>query len=74
GSVGGLWTKIIAFLACLISASLPITGLIIWLGKKKKKPRNAQGRGTRAKRSGGRLSPKQPTPAAVAEQVNASKG
>ncbi|WP_245706194.1 PepSY-associated TM helix domain-containing protein, partial [Catalinimonas alkaloidigena] len=32
GSIGGLWTKIIAFLACLISASLPITGLIIWLG------------------------------------------
>jgi uncharacterized iron-regulated membrane protein len=37
GSIGGLTTKIIAFLACLISASLPITGFIVWLGKKKKK-------------------------------------
>lgn len=37
GSIGGLTTKIIAFLACVISASLPITGFIVWLGKKKKK-------------------------------------
>ncbi|MGV3704932.1 MAG: PepSY-associated TM helix domain-containing protein [Arcticibacter sp.] len=36
GSIGGITTKIIAFLVCMISASLPITGLIIWLGKKKK--------------------------------------
>lgn len=36
GSIGGLTTKIIAFLACLISASLPVTGFIVWLGKKKK--------------------------------------
>jgi uncharacterized iron-regulated membrane protein len=34
GSVGGISTKIIAFLACLICASLPITGFIIWWGKK----------------------------------------
>jgi len=39
GSIGGIWTKIIAFIACLISASLPITGFIIWWGKKKKKPK-----------------------------------
>jgi uncharacterized iron-regulated membrane protein len=39
GSVWGLPTKIIAFLACIISASLPITGFIIWLGKQKKKPK-----------------------------------
>lgn len=36
GSIGGLTTKIIAFLVCVISASLPVTGLIVWLGKKKK--------------------------------------
>jgi uncharacterized iron-regulated membrane protein len=37
GQIGGLTTKIIAFLASLISASLPVTGFIIWLGKRKKK-------------------------------------
>jgi uncharacterized iron-regulated membrane protein len=37
GAIGGITTKILAFLACLISASLPITGLIIWLAKKRKK-------------------------------------
>lgn len=37
GQVGGLTGKIIAFLVSLISASLPVTGLIIYLGKKKKK-------------------------------------
>ena len=37
GSIWGLGTKIIAFLACVISASLPITGFIIWLSKGKKK-------------------------------------
>ncbi|WP_281633059.1 PepSY-associated TM helix domain-containing protein [Flavobacterium luteolum] len=41
GRVLGLTGKIIAFLASLISASLPITGFIIWWGKQKfgkKKP------------------------------------
>lgn len=41
GSVLGLTGKIIAFLASLISGSLPITGFIIWWGKQKfgkKKP------------------------------------
>jgi uncharacterized iron-regulated membrane protein len=36
GSIGGIWTKIIAFLVCVISASLPITGFIIWIKKKNK--------------------------------------
>jgi len=36
GQVLGITGKIIAFLASLISASLPVTGLIIWLGKRKK--------------------------------------
>ncbi|WP_343614758.1 PepSY-associated TM helix domain-containing protein [Flavobacterium sp.] len=35
GSILGLTGKIIAFLASLISASLPITGFIIWWGKQK---------------------------------------
>jgi len=37
GQIFGLTTKIIAFLASLICASLPVTGFIIWLGKRKKK-------------------------------------
>lgn len=36
GTALGLTGKLIAFLASLIAASLPITGLIIWLGKRKK--------------------------------------
>lgn len=37
GAIGGLPGKIIAFLVSLVCASLPITGFIIWWGKKKKK-------------------------------------
>jgi len=37
GQVLGITGKIIAFLASLISASLPVTGFIIWLGKRKKR-------------------------------------
>lgn len=36
GAVLGLPGKIIAFFASLISASLPVTGFLIWWGKKKK--------------------------------------
>jgi len=36
GSIGGIWGKILAFICSLISASLPVTGFTIWLGRKKK--------------------------------------
>ena len=36
GSIGGIWTKILAFLVCIICTSLPITGFIIWIKKKNK--------------------------------------
>jgi uncharacterized iron-regulated membrane protein len=36
GSIGGIYTKILAFFAALICASLPVTGFIIWLNKYKK--------------------------------------
>ncbi|SES76892.1 PepSY-associated TM helix domain-containing protein [Hymenobacter actinosclerus] len=41
GQLLGLGGKIVAFLASLISASLPVTGTIVWWGRrnKKKKPR-----------------------------------
>ena len=40
GQVLGLTGKIIAFLASLICASLPVTGFVIWLGKRKKPKKN----------------------------------
>jgi uncharacterized iron-regulated membrane protein len=36
GAIAGLTGKIMAFFASLIAASLPITGFIIWWGRKKK--------------------------------------
>ncbi|MEZ0184428.1 PepSY-associated TM helix domain-containing protein [Flavobacterium oncorhynchi] len=36
GSIYGYPTKILAFLVCLFAVTLPITGLFIWLGRKKK--------------------------------------
>ncbi len=37
GAIGGLPSKIIAFIASLICASLPVTGFIIWWDRKKRK-------------------------------------
>ncbi len=37
GSIAGLAGRILVFLSSLIAASLPITGLIYWLGRKSKK-------------------------------------
>jgi len=50
GSVLGLTGKIIAFFASLISASLPITGFLIWWGKQKfgKKPASSPKVATKA--------------------------
>jgi uncharacterized iron-regulated membrane protein len=39
GQIAGLPGKILAFIASLISASLPVTGFMIWLGKRNKKPK-----------------------------------
>ncbi len=39
GAIAGLPGKIMAFFASLIAASLPVTGFIVWLGKRKKNPR-----------------------------------
>ena len=36
GAIGGLTGKIIAFIVSLICASLPVTGFIIWWGKKRR--------------------------------------
>ncbi|PHR94864.1 MAG: sulfite reductase [Leeuwenhoekiella sp.] len=39
GAIGGIAGKIIAFLASLITASLPVTGVLLWYGRKYKKKR-----------------------------------
>ncbi|WP_031528790.1 PepSY-associated TM helix domain-containing protein [Dyadobacter crusticola] len=36
GNIWGLPSKIVAFLVAFIAASLPVTGVVIWLGKKRK--------------------------------------
>jgi uncharacterized iron-regulated membrane protein len=36
GAIGGLPTKLLAFFASLIAASLPVTGFLIWWGRRKK--------------------------------------
>jgi len=41
GSIAGLAGKIIAFFASLIAASMPITGVLIWIGRNKKKKKSA---------------------------------
>lgn len=41
GSIAGLPGKIIAFFASLIAASMPITGVLIWIGRNKKKKKSA---------------------------------
>jgi uncharacterized iron-regulated membrane protein len=37
GEIFGQFTKFLWFIGCLIATSLPITGTLIWLNKKKKK-------------------------------------
>lgn len=41
GAIAGIAGKVMAFLASLIAASLPITGFLIWRGKKKKSTEKA---------------------------------
>jgi uncharacterized iron-regulated membrane protein len=36
GSIGGITGKILAFFASLVAASLPVTGFLIWKGRRKK--------------------------------------
>jgi len=46
GSILGFPGKVLAFLASLIGASLPITGFLIWYGRKFKKKKGKSGSGT----------------------------
>ncbi|HRN57366.1 MAG TPA: PepSY-associated TM helix domain-containing protein [Agriterribacter sp.] len=40
GETGGLTTKVLYFLASLICGSLPVTGFLVWWGKKKKRKKS----------------------------------
>ncbi|PKV53036.1 putative iron-regulated membrane protein [Aquimarina sp. MAR_2010_214] len=44
GAIGGLTGKIIAFLASLICASLPVTGVLLWYGRTYKKKSKVKSR------------------------------
>jgi uncharacterized iron-regulated membrane protein len=44
GAIGGIWGKILAFLASLVIASLPVTGFLIWWGRRNKKKPTARTR------------------------------
>lgn len=44
GSIGGLFGKIIAFISSLLIASLPISGILMWYGRRFKKKRNPKKR------------------------------
>ncbi|TDX01586.1 PepSY-associated TM helix domain-containing protein [Dinghuibacter silviterrae] len=39
GAIGGLVGKLLAFIISLVCASLPVTGFLVWWGKKRKRPR-----------------------------------
>lgn len=41
GAIGGLFTKLLAFFGSLFCASLPVTGFLIWLGRRKKGKKGA---------------------------------
>ncbi len=43
GSIAGITGKVLAFLASLIAASLPVTGFMVWRGRKKKVRKRAAG-------------------------------
>ncbi|HLR26529.1 MAG TPA: PepSY-associated TM helix domain-containing protein [Fodinibius sp.] len=47
GAIGGIWTKIIAFIACLVSASLPVTGFIFWWDREKRQLKQKRRRKSR---------------------------
>ena len=42
GSIWGLPSKIIALLVCLLGTSFPVTGVILWLNRTRKKKRNLE--------------------------------
>lgn len=39
GDIYGTFSKVIYFISCLIATSLPVTGILIWTNKMKKKPK-----------------------------------
>lgn len=44
GAIGGIPGKIIAFLLCIVSGSLPVTGFIIWFDKKRRGNKKRSGK------------------------------
>jgi len=40
GEIGGLWTKLLALVVTLTSLTFPVTGVLMWLNRTRKKPRS----------------------------------
>lgn len=55
GAVWGLAGKVLAFLVSLVATSLPVTGFLIWWGRRKKVPKKVLEPTKATKTSGGRL-------------------
>lgn len=47
GAIGGLPGKILAFMASLATATLPVTGFLLWWGRRRRAPASAQNGATR---------------------------
>ena len=43
GSIFGVTSKIIAFLVCILGVTFPVTGVVMWLNRLKKKKDKKQG-------------------------------
>src|SRR5690606_16600406 len=50
GAIGGLAGKIIAFLVSLLTATLPVTGVLLWYGRKYKKEKTTENNRLKAKK------------------------
>ncbi|MCK8495750.1 PepSY domain-containing protein [Spirosoma sp. RP8] len=70
GSILGLPGKVLAFFASLIGASLPVTGFIIWWGKKKRGTK----KGKKSKSQAKQVDPTQPFQPARRSPVNRTVG
>lgn len=68
GDVYGTFSKILYFVACLIATSLPITGVIIWLNKLRKKNKRNPATARRRARTGEAI---RPEPVLVATRPSA---
>ncbi|MEP2770970.1 MAG: PepSY-associated TM helix domain-containing protein [Fulvivirga sp.] len=69
GAIGGIGGKIIAFIISLLCASLPVTGFLVWLGRRNKNQEKQQTNTSFKERPIKKIKPKVRKPRAVLEEV-----